>query len=221
LPADTQMADILQQLMDFLNANQTDPLTYLLILFLFSVAAAVFLPLPVEIGLIWNPSVFFPIKAVVLGLGKGAGAVIVFSLIAKLESALARLSRWGPLKRLRRILGRIAARLGIDRWRVYGRLKRIRHPRVPETSVPKWGWLRWLSRKSEVFVRRYGILAMYSIMSIPGMLDTIPLYIFSILNREGKLMTLRDFALANFLAGVNRAFLIYAILEILGVRLFG
>jgi hypothetical protein len=33
-------------------------------------------------------------------------------------------------------------------------------------------------------------------------------------------MTLRAFALANFLAGINRAFIIYAVLEILGVRLF-
>lgn len=215
------LSGLMQQLMDFLNANQTDPLTYVLILFLFSVAAAVFLPLPVEIGLIWNPSVFFPIKAVVLGLGKGAGAIVVFSLIARLESALARLGRRGPLKRLRRILGAASARLGIDRWRVYRRLTRMRQPKVRETSVPKWGWMRWLSRKSEVFVRKYGIFAMYTIMSVPGMVDTIPLYLFSILNREGKLMTLRDFALANFLAGINRAFLIYAILEVLGIRLFG
>jgi hypothetical protein len=61
---------------------------------------------------------------------------------------------------------------------------------------------------------------MYVIMSIPGMVDTIPLYLFSILNEEGTLMRLRDFALANFLAGINRAFLIFAILELLGIRLF-
>jgi hypothetical protein len=34
-------------------------------------------------------------------------------------------------------------------------------------------------------------------------------------------MTLRDFAIANFLAGINRAFLIYAIIELLGWHLFG
>jgi len=62
---------------------------------------------------------------------------------------------------------------------------------------------------------------MYLIMSIPGMVDTIPLYVFAIINREGTLMTLRDFAIANFLAGINRAFLIYALIELLGWHLFG
>jgi len=215
------MADIIQQLLDFLNANQTDPLTYLLILFLFSIAAAVFLPLPVEIGLVWNPSVFFPVKAIVLGLGKATGAVIVFGLVAKLEAGLSRLGKWGPLRHVRMVWAAVAARLGMDKWEVFKRIRLERKPKSPGISEPKWGWLRWLSRKSEGFVRRRGIVAMYIIMSIPGMIDTIPLYIFSILNKEGKLMTLKDFALANLLAGVNRAFLIYAILELLGVNLFG
>jgi hypothetical protein len=74
--------------------------------------------------------------------------------------------------------------------------------------------------KSERFVRKYGILAMYVIMSIPGMVDTIPLYVFSIINHEGTLIRLKDFALANFLAGINRAFVIYALLELLGWRIF-
>jgi hypothetical protein len=215
------MADVIQQLLDYLNANQTDPLTYLLILFLFSIAAAVFLPLPVEIGLVWNPGVFFPVKAIVLGLGKATGAVIVFGLVAKLQAGLSRLGRWGPVTHLRMVQTAVASRLGIDKWKFLRRLHFERSQKKSGVSEPKWGWLRWLSRKSEGFVRRRGIVAMYVIMSIPGMVDTIPLYIFSILNKEGKLMSLRDFALANLLAGVNRAFLIYAILELLGINLFG
>jgi len=61
---------------------------------------------------------------------------------------------------------------------------------------------------------------MYIIMSIPGMIDTVPLYVFSIVNKERTLISLRDFALANFLAGINRAFIIFALLEILGIRFF-
>ena len=213
------LGGILDQLMDYLDANQTDPVTYLLILFIFSVAAAVFLPLPVEIGLIWNPGVFFPVKALVLGLGKGVGAVAVFYIGAVLNKIASRTRRLGPLRRMRRVIGETAHRLGLDRWRVYTRLTSKR-PRRSEPEIPRWGWLRWIATKSEVFVRRFGVLAMYLIMSIPGMVDTVPLYVFALLNKEGTLMTLRAFAIANFLAGINRAFLIYAILELLGVRLF-
>jgi hypothetical protein len=183
------MAGILDQLMDYLQANQTDPVTYLVVFFLFSVAAAVFLPIPIEIGLVWNPGMFFPIKALDLGLGKAVGAVAVFFIPSK--------------------IGALARRLG------------IRH-RVPSATPapPKWGWLRWMTDRSEGFTRKYGVLAMYVIMSIPGMIDTIPLYIFSIINKERTLIPLRDFVLANFLAGINRAFIIYALLEILGIRLF-
>jgi membrane protein YqaA with SNARE-associated domain len=171
------MAAILQQLMDYLMNNQADPATYLLIFFLFCIAAAIILPIPIEIALIWNPSVFFPIKALVMGLGKATGATAVYFIGARVEIAVFRFS--------------------------------------------KWGWFKWLLDKSEAFVKMYGIFAMYLIMSIPGMVDTIPLYLFSIFNKKGTLIRLRDFALANFLAGINRAFLIYAILEVLGVRLFG
>jgi len=171
------MADPLSDLLDYLSNNQADPVTYLLIFFLFCVAAAIILPLPVEIGLIWNPGIFFPIKAAVLGLGKASGAVAVFFIGAKVEHAVHRFERWG--------------------------------------------WFRWLLVKSEAFTRRYGVFALYIIMSIPGMIDTIPLYIFSIFNQEGKLIRLKDFAIANFLAGINRAFLIYALFEIFGIEMFG
>jgi membrane protein YqaA with SNARE-associated domain len=171
------MTGILQQIMDYLMANQTDPATYLLIFFLFCIAAAIILPIPIEIGLVWNPGIPFPIKALVMGLGKATGAGAVFFIGARVESAVERFSRWR--------------------------------------------WFKWLLVKSEAFVHRYGIFAMYIIMSIPGMVDTIPLYLFSIFNKRGTAIRVRDFVMANFLAGVNRAFLIYAIVELLGWDLFG
>lgn len=220
----------MDQLMDFLMNNQADTGTYLLIFFLLCVAAAIILPIPIEIALVWNPGLFFPVKALILGLGKGTGAVAVFFIGAKLERALRRLSgrRLGgwwlritnpflhrceaAVKRSRRlgVLARVLCEVS-NTLTVLGR-KFARPPKPEERG--------WLSIKSEGFVRRYGIVAMYVIMSIPGMVDTIPLYLFSILNEEGTLMKLRDFALANFLAGINRAFLIFAILELLGIRLF-
>jgi len=214
------MADILQQLMDYLMNNQADPATYLLIFFLFCIAAAIILPIPVEIALIWNPGLFFPVKALVMGLGKGAGAIAVFYIPTVLKKIARRMHRWGPMRRIRRAMGKAAHRLGLDRLRVFTRLTSKRRRRS-EVEIPRWGWLRWIAGKSERFVRRFGVLAMYLIMSIPGMVDTVPLYVFSIINKDGTLMTLRDFALANFLAGLNRAFLIFAIVELLGLNWFG
>jgi membrane protein YqaA with SNARE-associated domain len=165
------------QLIDALSQYEADPAVYLLLFFVFCVLAAVILPIPIEIFLVIDPSVPFALKALVMGLGKGTGAIAVFFIGAKVESAIMRFSRWG--------------------------------------------WFKWLLDKSEAFVRRFGSLALYVIMSIPGMVDTIPLYLFSILNKEGQLMTLRDFTVANILAGINRAMLIYTLFFVFGIKLFG
>ena len=171
------MTDIWTQLIDYLNANQADPATYLFIFFLFCVAAAILLPIPVEVALVVNPSIHIAVKAAVMGLGKGTGALAVFFLGRKIDETVGQYAR-------------------------------------------KWRWYNWLLVKSEKLVRKYGYVAMYAIMSIPGMVDTIPLYIFSILNKEGKLMKLWGFVVVNVLAGVTRAILIYSLFEAFGVELF-
>lgn len=51
---------------------------YLLGLFLFAVAAAVILPIPVEPILYFYPEIDLAIKAVILGLGKAVGAIAIF-----------------------------------------------------------------------------------------------------------------------------------------------
>ncbi len=53
------------------------------------------------------------------------------------------------------------------------------------------------------------------------MVDTIPVYIFSVFNREGKVLELKYFALVNFLGGVTRAFFLYVLFEAFGIHLFG
>ncbi len=221
------LEEYLDQLMEFLMQNQADPGTFLLIFFLLSVATAVLLPIPIEIALIWNPGVFFPIKALVLGLGKGVGAIAVFYIGAKIDWLLRRLSGrrffgWW-LRKADALMGMVeSAVLRSGRSASFAKALSLHTPvrHSLEKSLGKRAVPSWLHSRSESFVRRYGILAMYFIMSIPGMVDTIPLYLFSILNEEGTLMRLRDFALANFLAGINRAFLIFAVLELLGIRLF-
>lgn len=155
------MASIWQEFVDFLESHQADPTTFLVTLFLFSILSAVVLPIPIESALVFTPSsVPIIVAALVLGLGKGVGAMAVFVIGAKVEKAI--------------------------------------------LSFKRWGWFRWLLNKSEVFVRRFGYVALYLIMSVPFMSDTIPLYVFSLLNKEGKLMKLHWFALVNVAAGTTR-----------------
>lgn len=168
------MTDIWTQLIDYLSANQADPGTYLLIFFIFCVAAAILLPIPVEVALMVNPGIFFPIKALVMGLGKATGATAVFFIGRKIDETVG----------------------------VYAR---------------RWRWYNWLLVKSEALVRRYGYPAMFAIMATPFMVDTIPLYVFSVLNKEGELMTLKWFVLVNFLAGVTRAVLVYFLFTAFGM----
>jgi hypothetical protein len=59
---------------------------------------------------------------------------------------------------------------------------------------------------------------LYVILSIPLMVDTVPVYLFSLFNQKGQ-MQIRYFALTNFLAGVTRAVIVYVIFLYLGVKL--
>lgn len=85
----------------------------------------------------------------------------------------------------------------------------------------RWGYAKWFVEKSQKFVEKTGYFGLYVMLSIPGMVDTIPVYLFSLFNREGKVLEVRYFALANFLGGITRAFLLYLLLYVFGVNLFG
>jgi len=155
-------------LMDFLDSYQNDPATYLLILFIYTIAAAVFLPLPVELALVGGAAPF-AVSAVVLGSGKAVGSIAVLIIGGTIE-------------------------------------QKIR-------SWSRWNWYNWLVTKSEKFVNRYGYYALFALMSIPFMADTIPLYVFSLLNKEGKAFSMKGFAITNFLAGITRATFIWILLS--------
>lgn len=167
------MVDFIAWLQEF----QTDPILYLVIFFFFCVGAAIILPIPVELGLILEPMIPYPIKAIVLGLGKGVGSMAVFELGMKLEPK-------------------------IRSWR-------------------RWKWFRWLFDKCETFVARYNYYALYVILSIPLMLDTVPIYIFSLANKNGKALEVKWFAVTNFFAGVTRAAVLWVLFEAFGINLFG
>ncbi len=73
--------------------------------------------------------------------------------------------------------------------------------------------------KMEEFVGKYGYYALYIILSIPLMVDTVPLYLFSIYNKNVGGMSLKGFVLVNFFAGCTRAIIIYTVLLGFGVKL--
>ncbi|TFG55685.1 MAG: hypothetical protein E4H30_06745 [Methanomassiliicoccus sp.] len=155
---------------------QGDPIVYGPVFFIYAIAAAVFLPIPVEFGLLLSPATPMVIKALILGLGKAAGSILVFYIGVNVE---------GPIIRF----------------------------------TERWNWFRKLVDACQRFVEKFGYLGLYVILSIPFMVDTVPIYLFSIFNKGGKTLNVRYFALVNFAAGVTRAAIIYAAYELFNVIL--
>jgi len=91
-----------------------------------------------------------------------------------------------------------------------------------EGSVRKWSerWslARWFVAKAEKFVGRTGYTGLYLLLSVPMMSDTIPIYVYSVFNEEGKALERNMFLIANFLAAVNRV-AILAMAFVIGANL--
>ena len=84
-----------------------------------------------------------------------------------------------------------------------------------EGSIKKWSvrWrvAAWIVTKAEKFVQKTGYAGLYLLLSIPLMSDTIPIYVYSVFNAEGKALERNMFLLANFLAALNRVAILGAI----------
>jgi hypothetical protein len=167
--------DLIQTLIQFLEGLSGDPVAYSIVFFLYAVAATVFLPIPVEIGLFFSPETSIVVKALVLGAGKAVGSVLVFMLGDRLNN-------------------------GLTGWAMRHRFFR--------------GFLNLMRR----FVARTRYIGLYIILSIPLMVDTVPVYLFALFNQKG-VMKLRYFAATNFFAGITRAALVYGIAIAFNVRL--
>ncbi len=91
-----------------------------------------------------------------------------------------------------------------------------------EGSVRKWSerWsvARWFVAKAETFVGRTGYTGLYLLLSVPLMSDTIPIYVYSLFNEDGKALERNMFLIANFLAAVNRV-AILAMAFVIGANL--
>ncbi len=157
--------------MDFielLTQSFQDPIIYSFLFFVYSVLAAVILPIPVEIGL-FNPYIHPLLLISILAVGKGVGSGIVFIIGSNLRSFLKKFNSSTPL------------------------IKKILY-------------------YCEVFVKKYGYIGLFIIMSIPLMIDSVSLYLFSLLNPEedsGKhALAKRRFIIINIAAGFVRGTII-------------
>jgi uncharacterized membrane protein YdjX (TVP38/TMEM64 family) len=104
---------------------------YLFGLFLYSLAAAVILPIPVELLLTAAEEVATSVKAVVLALGKAVGAVFVFFVGTKVNPWL---ERWmGRLPWAARILKVMEGFVRKTRW--VGLMILLAIPLMPDTAV--------------------------------------------------------------------------------------
>ncbi len=155
-----------------------NPLLYLLVFFLYCFLAAVILPIPVELGLLG----FIPF----LLEGHSFMGLDIFSAFFVL----------GLMMGLGKAVGSwVVFVIGVkieDNIRVWF----------------KWKWFQKLTEALSRFCERFGYIAIYIVLSIPIMPDTIPLYIFSLLNKDGEVFEAKWFVFTNFWAGISRAMIV-------------
>lgn len=170
--------DLVSQFIQILTDIAGNPFLYSIVFFLFSIAAAIILPIPVELGLILSPATPYWVLALILGFGKAIGAGLVFKIGGTVE---------GPIRKYS------------ERWRFFKKFVDV----------------------CELIVAKLGYLGFYILLSIPLMSDTVPIYIFSVFNKDGQALHMKYFMLVNFLAGVTRAAVLWALADMFGIHLFG
>jgi len=86
---------------------------YLVSLFLYAIAAAIILPIPVELLLPFHREIDLVVKAVVLGLGKAVGAIAVFYVGHKVNPYIERwMGRYPSGARVLKVLETFVRRTG-------------------------------------------------------------------------------------------------------------
>ena len=91
----------------------TGDIGYIVALFLYSIAAAVALPIPVELFLFLPTGVDPIVRAVVLGLGKAVGAILVFFVGVRVNPWIERwMGRHSLAARILKLMERFVRRTG-------------------------------------------------------------------------------------------------------------
>jgi hypothetical protein len=84
----------------------------------------------------------------------------------------------------------------------------------------KWVFFRMVVSTCKWFVDKLGYIGLYLIMSVPLMVDTVPVYLFSIFRKERTDRDLWMFALTNLAAGITRAAIVFYVVTELGWDIF-
>ncbi|UCD92221.1 MAG: hypothetical protein JSV43_08395 [Methanobacteriota archaeon] len=91
-----------------------------------------------------------------------------------------------------------------------------------EDNIRRWSskykWIDNFVKAMIKFVDKTGYWGFFILLSIPFMLDTVPIYIYSLFNEEGRLMSRNYFLFTNFVAGIVRSVL-FLILWNVGIHL--
>ena len=169
----------MDDLMGLLTDSLHDPWVFLGLFFVYCVLAAVILPIPVELGL----AGFIPF---IQEGGEFLGFTTIFPAFFIVSLAMG--------------FGK-----AVGSWMVFIIGEKI------EDSIRTWFRWRWFVGLTEFLTRfceKFGYIAIYIILSIPIMPDTITLYIFSLLNKDGEVFEMKWFVMANFWAGLSRGLIV-------------
>ncbi len=89
-----------------------------------------------------------------------------------------------------------------------------------EDNIRRWSekyrfWKRFVELMTR-FVRRTRHVGLLILLSIPLMPDTVPIYIYSLFNTEGEVLSMNVFLGVNFVAGVIRSAIVAALFVAFG-----
>ncbi len=154
-----------------------NPILYLIVVFIYGILTAIFLPFPVEIALIVRPEALsIYVIALVIGLSKMVGAGLIFLVGLRVE---------GPIREYS------------ARYRILGRL------------------VGYVIR----FVRLTKWIGLLILLAIPFLPDTLPIYLYSLFNKQGQLIPGWIFLLVNFIGGFVRAIIFFVLVDFFGIQL--
>ncbi len=161
------------------------------------------------LGAYANPAIFLPLVCVyAILIAVVLPIPIELSLVAPILD-----QQWGYLVGIALAL---AAGKTIGAWLIFVLGVRV------ENSIrwwsERWRVAKWFVDKADLFVQKTGYLGLYFLLSIPLMSDTIPIYLYSLFNKEGKSLERNVFLLSNFFAALNRV-AILAGLFLIGIDL--
>lgn len=89
-----------------------------------------------------------------------------------------------------------------------------------EDNIRRWSekyrFWKWFVELMTRFVRRTRHVGLLILLSIPLMPDTVPIYIYSLFNTEGEVLSMNVFVGVNFVAGVIRSAIVAAVFVAFG-----